>query len=387
MLLVVLLTTSSGSFGAPDTLRIVPQNTVNVCAQPGDRKFVIYVDLGEIYASDSLMSFDIYLKYDTTKIVFTDMLTTGTLSAQMSDLGPVWRPKDPGGIMYAGGASIIRNAKGALPLIAFQGLFRGGCEASTTISLDDAQFNEEFKRQYTASNAGSIVPVVRPTLTNDIASTFSSKRYSIKGKDSIVALPLSVITAGVIGKQIRVLLQASHHGDFSFVDVVSPSGDTTLQVESLINADSVSTASVLLQSSSIEQSAVLRMRSNTSKNAASALVTARMQIVDSCACRRPANTDSMSTCTVVNDQPVSVQEMVVDEGIVWLTNEHGDIIIQSLHGQPESVDLYTVLGSQIQYVPQVTGPTTVISADQLPREPLIIRVVVNGTVNLKMVMK
>jgi len=387
-LLVVIMTTSSLPSAAADTVNIASKQLINICSAPNDQKFLIYVDLGEIYFSDSLMSFDIFLKYDTTKLVFTDMLNTGTLSAQMSDLGPVWRPKDPGGFCYAGGASILKNAKGNIPLIAFQGVFKGQCGDTTTVSLDEASFNTEFKRQYNASTSGVVRTYVKGTLSNDVASVFLSRSMVTGGKDSIVSVPLRVKTPGLSNASIECTVTLQHGGFFK-LDTIQPLvQDTTVIVTSIDQGAETTTLKWQMKASGEMQDFNVLIRSLSNVNGKVAVMNATFIVIDSCFCVGPKNTDSMSTCTIENKTTsTSVREKVVDEGIAWYTTLGGDIVIQSLHGQPESIEIFTLLGEQLPVVARGDQMTMVISGDHLPNAPVLVRVSVGGEIRLKMVMK
>lgn len=387
-LLTVLLTVSSLPSAAADTLVIASQQTINVCSLKSDQKFLIYVNIGEIYFSDSLMSFDIFLKYDTTKLVFTNMLTTGTLAAQMSDLGPVWRPKDQGGVCYAGGASILQHARGNLPLIAFQGQFKGACGDTTSISLDEVLFNSEFRRQYSTSVSGIVKTVARGTATDEIAAVFQQRSYIVTGKDSTISLPLTVKTPGITNALVECTLQMVHTGEFSIDSIQPLASDTTFNMISTRRTLDTTTFVWTVKAQKPSISFLANVRSLTNDSSKRATVNATIRIVDSCYCLVAKNTDSMSTCVIRNrTMPTSVFETVVDEGTAWCTTMGGDIIIQSLHGQPESVEVFTLLGERIPFVPRGDQQTMVITGDHLPNAPVFVQMQCGRVIRLKMVMK
>jgi|GEM_PF-445295 len=387
-LLTVLWTVSSLPSTAADTLVIASQQTINVCNSKSDQKFLIYVYLGEIYFSDSLMSFDIFLKYDTTKLVFTDMFTTGTLAAQMSDLGPVWRPKDQGGVCYAGGASILRHARGKQPLIAFQGQFKGGCGESTIVSLDEILFNSEFRRQYSNSVSGIVRTIAKGTVTDDIAAVFQQRRFIVNGRDSTASLPLTLKTPGISNGLVECTVQMVHAGAFT-IDSVQPSvPDSTFNMISASQTLDTSTFIWTVKAQNTAMDYRVNVRSLTSDNSKLAIVSATIRIVDSCYCRIAKNTDTMRTCVIENrTMSTSVFQTVVDEGTAWCTTVGGDIIIQSLHGQPESVEVFTLLGERVPVVLRGDQQTMVITGDHLPNAPVLVQMQSGGVVRLKMVMK
>ncbi len=387
-LLTVLWAVSSLPSAAADTLVIASQQTINVCSSQSDQKFLIYVNLGEIYFSDSLMSFDIFLKYDTTKLVFTDMLTTGTLAAQMSDLGPVWRPKDQGGVCYAGGASILKHARGNLPLIAFQGQFKGGCGDTSTVSLDEVLFNSEFRRQYSNSVSGIVRTIAKGTVTDDIASVFQQRNYIVSGKDSSISLPLTLKMPGITKGLVECTLQMVHAGAFTIDSIQPLVPDTTFTLISTVLTSDTSTFVWTVKAQSVATEFRVSIRSLTNDSSKRAIVHVTTRIVDSCYCRVAKNTDTMSTCEIKNKTlATSVFQTVVDEGTAWCTTIGGDIIIQSLHGQPESVEVFTLLGERIPFVPRGDQQTMVITGDHLPNAPVLVQMQCGGVIRLKMVMK
>ncbi|MBS1561947.1 MAG: hypothetical protein JSS89_10105 [Bacteroidetes bacterium] len=387
-LLTVILTVSGLPSVASDTLVISSQRMVNTCSSASDRKFLIYVDLGEIYFSDSLMSFDIFLKYDTTKLVFTDMLTTGTLSAQMSDLGPVWRPKDPGGICYAGGGSILQPAKGKQPLIAFQGLFKGGCGDTTSISLDEVIFNDEFRRRSWSGTSGTIMTVARGTATNEIAAVFDRQQFITRGKDSIISIPLHVKTPDLINAVVECEIQMVGSVAFGIDTIYALRDDSTFQLIEKKVFNDTTKIKWRTQARSSQTEYMINVRSLTNEKDRTATIDATIQVIDSCYCRVALNTDTTRFCSIRN-VPVltSVFESVVDEGSAWCTTGGGDIIIQSLHGQPESVEVFTLLGERIPFVLRGDQQTMVITGVLLPNAPVLIRMQHGGEIRSKMVMK
>lgn len=387
-LLTVTLTVSSLPSIAEDTLVISSERTINICSSASDRKFLIYVDLGEIYFSDSLMSFDIFLKYDTTKLVFTDMLTTGTLSAQMSDLGPVWRPKDPGGYCYAGGGSITQPAKGKQPLIAFQGLFKGHCGEETTITLDEVSFNSEFRRRSWKSVSSTISAIVQGTSTNEIAAVFDQQLFTTRGRDSAISIPLYVKTSEIPNAVVECVVQMTHVNSFAIDSIRAIELDTTFKlIERRVTADTT-TIIWRTQANGSLREYLIDLRSTSNERDRTANVNATIRVIDSCYCRVAMNTDSMRTCTIKNvPVPTLLEEAVVNEGTAWCTTIRGDIIIQSLHGQPESVEVFTMLGERIPIVLRGDQQTMVITGDLLPSAPVLIRMHSGGEIRSKMVMK
>lgn len=382
------MTVSSLPSVAEDTLVISSQRSVNTCSSASDRKFLIYVDLGEIYFSDSLMSFDIFLKYDTTKLVFTDMLTTGTLSAQMSDLGPVWRPKDPGGICYAGGGSILQPAKGKQPLIAFQGLFKGNCGDTTSIDLDEVIFNSEFRRRTWTGTSGTIATIARGTMTNAIAAVFDQQAFTTRGKDSTTAIPLHVKTPDVPNAIVECEIRMDRSDSYVIDSIYALQTDSTFEiVEKNVTADTT-TIRWRTQARSSQTEYVINVRSMTNEKDRTATINATIRVIDSCYCRVAMNTDPMRTTTIKN-VPVltSLFETVVNEGTAWCTTVGGNIIIQSLHGQPESVEVFTMLGERIPIVIRGDQQTMVITGDLLPNAPVLVRMQGGGEIRSKMVMK
>jgi len=334
------------------------------------------------------MSFDIFLKYDTTKLVFTDMLTTGTLSAQMSDLGPVWRPKDPGGICYAGGGSILQPAKGKQPLIAFQGLFKGSCGDTTSIALDEVIFNSEFRRLSWIGTSGTIQTMARGTTTNEIAAVFDQQAFITRGKDSTSSLPLHVKTPDVSNAIVECEIRMDHSDSFVIDSIYALQTDTSFElIENVVTADTT-TIRWRTKASGSQTDYLISVRSKTNEKDRIATINATIRVIDSCYCRVAMNTDPMHTTTIKN-MPVltSLFDTVVNEGTAWCTTVGGNIIIQSLHGQPESVDVFTMLGERIPIVLRGDQQTMVITGDLLPNAPVLVRMQDGGEIRSKMVMK
>ena len=122
--------------------------TVDVCTP--NRQVVVIVSLGKIEKSDSLLVFDIELKFDQSKIRFDQILTLNTLSEQFSS-GIIKTTGDfsKKGFARASGGTITDNpAAGDKPLIGFLGVAEGDCADTIDVELSYIDFSEEFKKRF-----------------------------------------------------------------------------------------------------------------------------------------------------------------------------------------------------------------------------------------------
>ncbi|MES2764880.1 MAG: hypothetical protein V4642_03360 [Bacteroidota bacterium] len=133
------------------TISAYAVDTVDVCS--GSKRVVVAVSLGQVgqigqvLKSDSLLYFDIELKFDQNKIKFDQVLTSGTLSEKFTGFPTQGYFAGKGVVRATGGNIQDIPVTGSEPLIAFLGTVLSTC--ADTVNVEISYFDIEFKRPIT----------------------------------------------------------------------------------------------------------------------------------------------------------------------------------------------------------------------------------------------
>jgi len=124
---------------SPISIEVKSVSDVDVC---GNKLFQIYVQTNEIYVSDSIVGFDLYLGYNPDKIQLDQLLVANTLSSQFQNNGSesiLTINKTISGEVWISGAYFVEKKflKGKLPLIAISGRYLKECTDTTEIAILD----------------------------------------------------------------------------------------------------------------------------------------------------------------------------------------------------------------------------------------------------------
>jgi len=178
------------ALAAGDTARVSLQvlDTVDVC---GRRECVLVVTLSPVQARDSLMGFNLAIRFNPEKLIFHAMLTSGTLAEGMDQRGFGAQA----GELRAYAFTLTRTISGAQPLVAFVGEYRQQCPDTAGVQLLYVEFNEEFERQRTVLVDTLPLPVVARAV--DVPGRLLRTRavvreWEIREGNTSVVLPLAV---------------------------------------------------------------------------------------------------------------------------------------------------------------------------------------------------
>ncbi|MBL8000001.1 MAG: T9SS type A sorting domain-containing protein [Candidatus Kapabacteria bacterium] len=126
-------------------LSIKSQTTIDAC---GDRSLVITIEPGELYAADSVLLYDLALKYDRNLLRFEQVLTVGTMSENLEQKG--FNSKDTTQLRVFG-FNVLRPIFGnGKPLVGLLFTFRGSCTDTTSKIeiVSEPDINAEAKIRY-----------------------------------------------------------------------------------------------------------------------------------------------------------------------------------------------------------------------------------------------
>ncbi len=189
----------------PLTVRLYPAGEVDVCTSP--RECVLVVDVGAVAASDSLLGYNLALRYDPEKLLLHTMLTVGTLSEAMPNRDFSARY----GELRAYAFTLTRPVWGQKPLVAFLGEFRLECPDTAEVQLLWAEFNEEFERQRAVSLDTTPVyvrAVVAQRPERELRTELQERSYEFTAPDTLLPLRATVrMPAAVRLQRLQTVVQ------------------------------------------------------------------------------------------------------------------------------------------------------------------------------------
>ena len=371
MRLIILLAviTAASRWASPaladDTLNIRSLRSIDVCGS--EKSALIVIDLGEIYFSDSLMSFDITLSYDTTYLIPGTVLSNGTLSQQLSWMdGPILNAAVPGELRIFG-ASILTPAKGNLPLVAITAdAKRLTCGVTTPIALAyPADFNPEFKRTFSLWNGDSIRFTARQTVNPSAGFSFGGSDLVIGGKDSTLDVPLSVTTSGRNNEELIARIDVEGFG--VIIDSATLSGTAMT-----ISKDGLS-AFMALGGVDTVFNGTVHLRQETSDSLI-VPITGKVEAT-SCACTAPGKRQQVQVATTTSTSTTVHETDIDDDPVITLIN--GMISMQGGHEYPVELKVYDVFGRLIANA-QMEHGTTTFQLRELPPGPVFIVTTAGG---------
>ena len=377
MLAVVLA--ASNITAASDTLRITSTRVINTCS--GEQRWLILCSIGEVYASDSLMSFDITIGFDTALFRPTDGLWLGTLADKMrfSDISPFLNLRVPGE-MRVGAFTINTPVKGNEPLFAVAGDFKGTCSDSDTLSFPYyPEFNSEFKVVTRHLVTDTIIGVAIPSQRNDQGSTFDKDTITLQGKDSVASIPISIRTNELAGAKTEIEIQLESPLPAK-MDSITFSNGAVIDSIKLSNDGRQATVYRTADTASIINGTVYL--SSVTDDTLSTHIITDVTAVGTCLCITPSMKD---TAVVENiKQPVVSVEQDLHEGSgIRIALERGIIIIQNHHGLPGEANLVDVLGRTVRTAALQSGNSTQLSLENLPSGIYYMVVVTGGDLTVR----
>lgn len=384
LLLVILgMTSSIASALAADTLKVTSQRIIDMCGQ--EQRWLIVADLGEIYVSDSLLSFDIILGYDASRMRPTTGLKSGTLSEQLDLFDSPYFNFVTKGEIWVSAAGLTRPARGRLPLFAVAGDYVGTCNQSTNITVAFApEFNEEFKRKVEVYRTDSVVSVAIPKDRADLGVFSTVQALQMEGKDSTAEGEIVLRCRGMRDSLLSLKLALSRPDVFEVVSVWSE--DTNVK-DLILSGNQRDTSGVMLKVNALADSVTIRyrVRSLTDGRDTTETLSVRMTSSLECGCIRP--TGSAIIALRSRKQDTTTVDADVDEATDYIVLRDGTIIVQCLHRQPESITVYSLLGEVIAQVTEVKEDRVQIPVQSAPAGPLFVQMVRRGLPSVKMVLK
>lgn len=336
MIMLAVFMAASAITKAGDTLRIESVRTVNLCSD--DKTFLLTASIGEVFFSDSLMYFDITLRYDTSVIRPTQGFPQGTLAGQL-DFGadnPAYNFRTPGEIRVSA-FSISTHAKGNIPLIAIGGNFVGDCHESDSLTVPYAlDFNEEFKRKVTVHVSEIFSAVAIPVVKQTVGATIDIDAVRMESPDSLASFTADITTPELKGTRAALTIAKTPTNGI-VIDTVFLVGATT---DSLVRIGG-DTVKVYYTAPSGPLTAQVSVRATHERENDSATFKASVQSFEDCGCITPAKTDSIKVVT--HKETVSALSDVDEDSVTILMMEE-TIEVQGVHGQPGFLTVFALDG-------------------------------------------
>ncbi len=358
IVLLAVVMAASRITAASDTLLLTSHRVINACS--GEQRWLISASIGEVKGSDSLMSFDITIGFDTALLRPTDGLISGTLSEQMkfADISPSFNFQVPGE-MRVGAFTITRNVQGNLPLFAIAGEYKQQCGTGDTLTLPwEPDFNEEFKGSVNVFRTDTVYSVAIPVADPSQGVRFELDSLQIKDADSSLDVASRIITGTPSSTVLRVVYTVSD------VAVCRISGFTT-------NAD-VATSNISEDGSQLtvdltvtEQETLLTLHIDLARgtDSVSAVITCSATRIDSCSCTEPTLQDDL---TILIERPTVSAKLDLHEGSpIRITQSNNTIRIQSLHGAPQQISIHDTFGRVFAAVASGESSEVVVPIEHL----------------------
>ncbi len=353
---------AASNLTAQDTLTLRSYRVVDVCSS--ERRWLIAPTLGTIRSLDSLMSFDITIGYDTAVTRPTDVLTEGTLSANL-DYKPTMSTVVPGEMRIAG-FNILTPMIGDKPLVAIAGEFRGTCTTLDSMSFTwPASFNEEFKKVVTIYSTEPIIAVANARTRNDVGMDVENDSVTIEGRDSVKTVVSQIQMGG--------LQNVEASATFRILDTnVVHIANLKLTSAELQRIEMVDAGNVIVhfkQEGSSSPVVEMEVRSTSNLEIAQTVIQTSLEINDTCGCVRPGKVDSIK---VISTNPMVYVSSSADENTADLVVNDQYIRCQCYHGQTNAINVYSIDGALVSSTGGPSKSETFLSIEGLPHGAYVI---------------
>lgn len=339
-----------------------------------ERRWLLAVNLGKVLPSDSLVSFDITIGYDRTKLRPTDVLKEGTLSAGMA-YEPFLNTVVPNEMRIAGG-NIIKTVYGDVPLVAVAGDFLGSCTDVDTLGYPwPSTFNSEFKRKFSVVRRDSVkaTALAKANKTSGLRSV--EKSSTLPGDRTWVEFQVSGSNLRADSVRYRFTVKCTRPG----LSVVSDRGLKGLtNVSSSKIKDGIE---ILVTAFESAPEMILRYEHGTQQRPDTAVITMWTEDLTECTCEKPTLRDTMK---VLINPTVSVASS--DEHIETIRMHNDALTIQCDHEEMKTVQIYS-LQSELMLQTELKGFNSAVSLSNLSNGSYAVRVICGNHQHVKMILK
>lgn len=336
-ILLAALTAAGSVTSATDTLTLRSYRLINACS--GEQRWLVSASIGEVFDSDSLMSFDITIGFDTSLLRPTDGLFSGTLAEQMKfgDISPGINLRVPGEIRVSA-FTITRNVRGNLPLFAVAGDYLGNCGSVDSLTLPwNPEYNEEFKKWtkvFVSTHVESrAIPLESPTQG---ISTLPHT-LTLLPTDTLGTITAIVTVPENNGKPLSGVFSLKNGRGISIVNITSTATNPSVSISN----DSTS-AQIDFTASERTDTIWLEIKARPSANQIIDTVTSSIVVRDTCSCSRPMLTGK--TEILVDSISVSNVMALNEDPSTTITINQNEVNVKAVHGDPLTIVVSDLLG-------------------------------------------
>lgn len=334
---------------SPINVEIKTVSNVDVC---GNKQFQIYIQTDEIYASDSIVGFDLFIGFNPEKIQLDQLLSGNTISGQLQSAGTdasLTINKLITGEVWISGAFLVdrRFLKGKQPLLALSGRYLKNCSDTTSITV--LQYTPAYYDFRTAPE------IITKDLVLKAEVTESGRRLStyvvedsliFKVQDSLKGLQVYLSNDDILQtKELEWIAKIENPDAIDIIEVESV--QPNVRIDTVLHQDSqkVIQLSLLGQVEVTKPSLELKIKR---KSTDSAVIKINLSITpkSECTCITKELNDSL--VIKVLPQPVSIDEMptLLNEVKIESSFSNGKFVLYSPNAVFQRVEVYNVLGQK-----------------------------------------
>jgi len=334
---------------SPINVEIKTVSNVDVC---GNKQFQIYIQTDEIYASDSIVGFDLFIGFNPEKIQLDQLLSGNTISGQLQSAGTdasLTINKLVTGEVWISGAFLVdrRFLKGKQPLLALSGRYLKNCSDTTSITV--LQYTPAYYDFRTAPE------IITKDLVLKAEVTESGRRLStyvvedsliFKVQDSLKGLQVYLSNDDILQtKELEWIAKIENPEAIDIVEVESVQPNVRIDTVLLQDSQKVIQLSLLGQVEVTKPSLELKIKR---KSIDSAVIKINLSITpkSECTCITKVLNDSL--VIKVLPQPVSIDEMptLLNEVKIESSFSNGKFVLYSPNAVFQRVEVYNVLGQK-----------------------------------------
>ncbi|MCX6140898.1 MAG: hypothetical protein NTX15_08750 [Candidatus Kapabacteria bacterium] len=348
--------TAASCLTAQDTLTIRSERIVDVCSS--EKRWLIAPSLGRVTSQDSLMSFDITIGYDTLVTRPTDVLTEGTLSANL-DFRPTMNLVIRGEMRIAG-FNILNPMVGNKPLFAIAGEFLGTCTSEDLMTIPwPMDFNSEFKKMVTVYRIEPITAVANARTRMDVGTSFVADSAKINGKDSIGRVRVLMRLPNLSNTSVKARFSVADTAVLSVIGITA----TGATVESIVFLNGGVAEASLTQTGVSQPELEVSLANRTGRGRVATEIIASMNVIDTCSCVKAGLVDSM---TVICENPMVSVLSSADKHNDNLKVSGLDIRCHCDYGQTNSINVFAITGQLVASTGEQKQHETFLSIESLP---------------------
>ena len=338
-------------------LKIGSTSSIDYCSGDNGRFFEVSIDAGSFSISDSLMSFQLGIKYDTTKVQFiTGLYSTGTLAKYFEKAGVDLIPDSSGKVLSLWATQWMSQipVTGSSKLIAFQCKYKENCTDSVLFEvvfaeLEMSQTNDELVYDSLQSRLIMNAPVVDNS-NRKIALSCAEDSLKFENDDRNNELTLNLDCRNVSFFEKLYLTAEIQNGNlFSIDSVISLSNNCT--IEKFVTTGNKASVVFQIDSADFKADIFKTKISRKDSTTASAEIKFSLDSVNSCACSKRLSGLTRQIVATKKDTTNSVVDLFYKNRINAHYSEKEQVIdYKSEKAEIQEIILFDLKGNQLKHI-------------------------------------